>query len=487
MFNSLVGPHIPGRAFIARVAVACICFAAMVADAHAQEEPSPDRPPPFALLRYDEDYSYLRDPSARTGDLLSLEPIKFIPLNPTGDWYLSMGGEVRGKYEFYNNPNFGLSPQDEGGELLQRYLLHGDLHLGPSFRMFGQLRGAYAAFRDGPLVPVNEDGFDIQQAFFDLRSGPWGDGPKAVTLRVGRQEMSYGSERLISVREATNVRRAFDAVRVLTELRTWRVDGFFARPVENTPHAFDTWAGASTQFWGVYATGPVGRVPGMKVDLYYLGLDRSDATFDQGTADELRHTVGVRLFGEAGAFDYNVEGMYQWGRFGSGDIRAWALGSNTGYTFKAVPLTPRIELRADVISGDHDPGGADLGTFNPLFPRGNYFGESATIGPVNLLDVHPIVQLNLSEAVSLELGWAFFWRYSTGDGVYSNALNLIQAAGGSDRRYVGSELSVVLDWRLNRYVSLRTSYAHLFAGSFLKDTGPGKDVDFVAVLATYRF
>jgi hypothetical protein len=95
MLTSLVGPRISGRAFIARVAVACICFAAMVADARAQEEPSPDRPPPFAPLRYDEDYSYLRDPAARTGDLLSLEPIKFIPLNPTGDWYLSLGGEVR--------------------------------------------------------------------------------------------------------------------------------------------------------------------------------------------------------------------------------------------------------------------------------------------------------------------------------------------------------------------------------------------------------
>jgi hypothetical protein len=353
--------------------------------------------------------------------------------------------------------------------------------------MFGQLRGAYAAFRDGPRVPVDEDGLDIQQAFFDLRAGPWHDALEALTLRVGRQEMTYGSERLISVREATNVRRAFDAVRVLAEFEAWRVDGFFSRPVANTPDTFDDWAGTSTQFWGAYATAPVGRVSGMKVDLYYLGLDRSDATFDQGTADELRHTAGVRLFGAAGAFDYNVEGMYQWGTFGSGDIRAWALGSDTGYTFKAAPRTPRIELRVDAISGDRHRGDNDLGAFNPLFPRGNYFGESATLGPVNLLDVHPIVQLRFSEAVSLEFGWAFFWRYRKDDGVYSNALDLIQAAGDSDSRYVGAEVSLVVDWRLDRHVSLRTAYAHFFAGSFLKDTGPGEDVDFFTVVATYRF
>jgi hypothetical protein len=95
MLNRLVCAGSRGRAFIVAIAVACICFTAMVADAHAQDEPAPDRPPPFATLRHDEDYSYLRDPAARTGDLLSLEPIKFIPLNPTGDWYLSLGGEVR--------------------------------------------------------------------------------------------------------------------------------------------------------------------------------------------------------------------------------------------------------------------------------------------------------------------------------------------------------------------------------------------------------
>lgn len=453
---------------------------------HESASPGPRvHPPPFQILRYDEDYSYLRDPAARTGDLLALEPIKYLPLDAAGHDWLSLGGEIRLKYEYFDNPLFGLAPSDGNGSLLQRYLLHGDLHLGRSFRVFAQLRGAYGTSREGPPIPVDEDGFDVQQAFFDLR-GERGDRRDQLILRVGRQEMTYGVERLISVREATNVRRAFDAVRLLSELGAWHVDGFLSRPVVNQPHELDEWAAPGTDFWGIYATGPTG-LPGTDVDLYYLGLDRDDAVFEQGTAHELRHTIGARLFGEIGPLDFDVEAMYQWGAFGAGDIRAWAIGLDGGYTFRTTQLQPRLALRISAISGDRDPQDDDLETFNPLFPRGNYFGESAIVGPINLYAVHPLLTLQVSQAATLETGWAFFWRYSTDDGFYGNALNLIQASAGNDRRGIGSELSIVLDWKLDRYLGLRTGYSHFFAGPFLEETGPGKDVDFFAAYLTYQF
>ena len=54
-------------------------------------------PPAYKLLRYEEDYSYLKDPSRRTD---FWDPIKYIPLWGRDDWYLSVGGEVRERYEF---------------------------------------------------------------------------------------------------------------------------------------------------------------------------------------------------------------------------------------------------------------------------------------------------------------------------------------------------------------------------------------------------
>jgi hypothetical protein len=54
-------------------------------------------PPAYKLLRYEEDYSYLKDPSRRTD---FWDAIKYVPLWGREDWYLSVGGELRERYEF---------------------------------------------------------------------------------------------------------------------------------------------------------------------------------------------------------------------------------------------------------------------------------------------------------------------------------------------------------------------------------------------------
>jgi hypothetical protein len=460
------------------------CITLLLAAPPALGEVQPD----FKQLRYEEDFSYLKDPAKKTGDPISLEPLKYITFGQSESTYLTIGGEVRQQFEYYNNPDFGLAPIDEDGYLLQRYMLHGDLHLGPSIRIFGQLKSAIASFQEGPPGPADEDRLDLHQAFFDIRTDlSEGGGEDSLTLRVGRQEMLYGSQRLVSVREGPNVRRSFDAVRVLTKLNDWQVDGFYSRPVETDFGQFDNWGDANERFWGIYGAGLLSDKAGIKLDGYYLGVDRPNATFDQGTADETRHSIGTRLFGEAGSVDYNFEAIYQWGEFGTGDIYAWTAASDTGYTFKKSKWKPRVAIRANVTSGDKNLNDQDLNTFNPLYPRGNYFGEAAILGPLNLIDLHPMVQLNFSETLTLETGWTFYWRQSRDDGIYGPGLNSIQNAAGSNERYVGSEFSLLLEWQMNRHIALSTGYSHFYGGSFLKDTGPGKDVDYFSLHGTYKF
>jgi Alginate export len=285
--------------------------------------------------------------------------------------------------------------------------------------------------------------------------------------------------------------KGFDAVRLIGEFgppsRRWRVDGFFSQPVEVDPQVFRDWGDQDQTFWGVYATSPFGAIQGAGIDLYYLGLRHPDAVFNQGVADELRHTVGSRLFGKTGPWDYNCEAILQFGEFGSGDIFAWSVATDINYTLEAVPMQPRLGIEVSIISGDDDPEDGDLGTFNALFPRGNYFGESSLIGPANLINLHPNVRLKLTKDITLEPCWDFFWRYSTDDGIYNPAGILVQAPNGSDERYIGSEASLLLNWQVNREFSVRAGYSHFFAGSFLKDAGPGEDVDYFSVTLAYRF
>jgi hypothetical protein len=440
----------------------------------------PSMPPPFQVLRYEEDYRDLEHPECRTE---WWDHVKYIRLVRDARSYVSLGGSARLRYEYFHNALWGLGPQDSDGFLLQRYLLHGDLHI-PYARLFVEFESSLENGRQPEPRPIDENKLDVNQLFGDLRL-PLG-GVATATLRVGRQELSFGSERLVSPREGPNIRQSFDVVRLILEAAGWRADGFVSRPVKVKPDIFDDTKDPTRVFWGVYAVGsPFGR--GQGLDLYYLGFDHDDATFDQGTADEQRHTVGTRLWGRFGAADYNTEFLYQFGTFGRGDIQAWAASADVGYTLARAPGRPRLGLKTEINSGDRDPKSPDLRTLNGLFPKGNYFGEMALLGPVNVIDAHPSVDFVLPWGLRLVLDWTVFWRQSVRDGIYSPPGQLLRSGRASRARFVGHQPGAKLEWRFDRHLTATVVYNHFFTGDFIKETGPSRDIDFVAAWVTYRF
>ncbi|KAF0221060.1 MAG: hypothetical protein FD174_773 [Geobacteraceae bacterium] len=450
-------------------------------EAARAETGTPLQTPPYRLNRADEDYRYLRD-SARHIDFW--DPLKYVTLNESGSWYLSLGGEARERYEYFNHPSWGEAPQDHG-YLLQRYFLHGDLHAGDHLRFFSQLQSSLEDGRKGGPRPADEDELDLHQAFLDLKFAVGENG--SFVLRTGRQELAYGSQRLISLREGPNVRQGFDGFRAMLRTGDVRIDGFATKPAETNRRVFDDGPDNTRALWGTYAVLPFPLLSGGNIDLYYIGLFRRKAGFDQGAARETRHSVGSRLWRSGPPLDYNFEFVYQWGSFGNGDIRAWTAASDTGYTLSSLPLRPRFGLRADIASGDEDPANPDLQTFNALFPRGAYFSEAGLIGPANFFDLHPCLDLHLTGRLAFTLDWDFFWRESADDGLYSSAVALVRSGKTSDARYIGSMPQAQLFWDIDRHLTFVAIYGHFFAGPFLKETGPGEDVDYVTMWFTYKF
>jgi len=437
--------------------------------------------PEFKTLRYDEDWSFLSK-AAQRDDVF--DPVKYIPLTANGDAWLSLGGEARLKYERYSEPVFDQRPADGDGFLLQRYRAHADLRATPSFRVFGELQSSLEDFRNGGPRPTDRDDLDLHQAFFDMRV-PWRNNG-SLTLRAGRQELSYGSQRLISVREGPNNRRAFDAVRLLTIWGEWRADAWVGQPVETDRGFFDNQRVRDMTFWGGYITGPIRAVPGLSADFYYLGLSRDDAEFARGTADEERHSLGARLFGKRGALDWNFEFIGQFGTFGDADILAWTAASETGWTLDNASLQPRFFLRADIVSGDR--GRSKLGTLNPLFPKGAYFNEASLIGPLNLMDLQPSVELKLSEALTFSTSCDFVWRESVDDGVYDVAGELQVPPGANRSRYVGAFPTASLTWKAARHLELQLGYVAYLFGDFVKETLRGqRNGHYVSAVAMFKF
>jgi len=442
---------------------------------------SADARPSYMLLRDEEDWSFLRDPSQRSD---WWDPIKYIPLSRSGDTFLSLGGEIRQQYERFKIESWGAQPEDTSGYLLQRYMGHADLHVRRRFRAFVQVKSGIETGRNGGPRPTDEDQLDLHQGFVDV--GVVGAlSEDGVMLRVGRQEFSFGSQRLVSVRERPNVRQSFDAVRAIVRVADWRVDGFVSRPVETNIGIFDEWTDRSRALWGVYAVRSSDDAA-TNVDLYYLGLHRDKATFDQGTGAEQRHSIGTRLWGTRGRLDHNVEGVWQWGTFDGGPIRAWTLASDTGWR-PAVPGQPRFGVRADVTSGDFNRDQPALQTFNAMFPKGAYFGLIAPTGPYNHMDVHPQVEVTLPNDWTLNATWLWFWRTRRGDGIYNVPGNLLRSGQGARAHFVGQSPGVEVTKELTPHLSVSGQVSWFSAGPFIQETTPVHNIFYVTAIATYKF
>lgn len=468
-----VGRSVRGLSLLAGALVTFIGSA----PAAAQEQPVSERPG-FRPMRYDEDWRPLADPDKRTEPL---DALKHIAVGEKG--WLTLGGEARLRGEAYDRLDLGFGGAGQDEYLLGRAMLHADLHLDESVRGFVQLR--YGAVRDErrPLGPVQDNDVDVNQAFVDLSTSVSGG---RATLRAGRQELLFGSGRMVAPREGPNVRLSFDGVRAFWSApRGPRVDVFYTRPVLPRSGAFDDRSSRTYEFWGAYGTTPVRAVPGAGLDLYYFGLDRSRVAFAQGIAAETRHTVGGRWFGRSGAWDWDFEAAYQFGDFGRRGIRAFTLANDLGHTWRDLPWSPRLGLRLDLASGDGDLSDGRLGTFEVPFPKLPYLTEAGFIGPANIMDVHPSFTVQPRPDLRLGVEYAAVWKHREADAFYLPPLRPVPGTAGQGR-FATHLVQVSAYWSPTPQVSLEALYTRALVGDALARSG-ARDSDFLLLQATTRF
>src|SRR5260370_7100739 len=150
-------------AILARTAL--VTLLVLVASVYASAQTScPDPAPAFTLLTYDEDNRHFSNPYCRTK---FLDRLKFIPLRGDNeDYYLSFGIFTRDRGEYFNIQELA-SPAHGNAYLMQRYLLHMDLHLGDRFRFFGELASSIeTATTAGPPPPPHQEPFYVHHPFF---------------------------------------------------------------------------------------------------------------------------------------------------------------------------------------------------------------------------------------------------------------------------------------------------------------------------------
>ena len=435
--------------------------------------PCQQKRPILQTLCYEEDWSLLSDSNCKKE---LADQLKYIPLGRQA-WYLSIGGEIRYKYENYENSGFGSDPETASGYILQRYLLHADWHLGRRFRLFTQFQSGLEEGRNGGPRLTDKDVADLHQAFFDIS-----DSSQNFRLRVGRQEIEFGTGHIIGESEGLNIRRAFDGFRFTFKHGRWTWNSTLTHPVLLRP---DTYAIPNHQQteWGAGFTRARERGGW---GAYYIGLNRKVDSFNGKMGKEIRDTLGTRIWDKGNLFDYDADFIFQTGTFASGNIYAGAIATNDGITLHYMKFQPRVAVRFDYATGDSGRTSSNLNTFNPLFPNPTYSSLSALLGPSNLTDLGPTMRFTLDSKTAIAPEVPFYWRSSIHDGVYNFAGIMIRPGNLSTARFIGYQPGLTLDHIFSNHISTTAGYFYLFTGQFLHETLPGKGVSYLYAAITLR-
>ena len=397
---------------------------------------------------------------------------------------VGLAAELRLRVESWSN--FGFRPDQDDVFLLGRLLLGADLRLGDRFRAYLQARSSLSTERDlpGGRRPIDADDLGVQNAFLDVTLPIGAD--SRITARGGRQELSFGKQRLVSPLDWANTQRTFDGARAILEAKGVTVQGYWARKVNVRKSELNV-SDDQSDFFGVYVTDSL--VAGsLGLDVYWLALVRDSAAFNGTSGKENRQTIGARVGGAlAGArLLYDVEAAVQFGALGGEDISAFMVGSQATYTFTRVPVRPRVLVGFDYGSGDANAGG-DVGTFNQLFPLGHAFlGYADVVGRQNVISPSVGAGLEPLRGLNVAIRGYRFWRASLHDALYNAGGAVVRAPGESASRSVGSELDFTAAYRLGGHLTGLVGYSRFFAGRFIEETGPSDDTGFLYASLTAR-
>jgi len=425
----------------------------------------------FSLLRQNDQ---IEIPAKETKSFY--ENFKLIPLgNKTT---LSFGGSYRVQTETFINEQFSSEEDQNDLWFLNRIQLHSHLRVTNKLEVFAELNTSLITSKE-ELVSVDKDELSFNQLFvryyFDDN---W-------NVLLGRQNMRLGSGRLLDIREGPNVRLSFDMAQFEYAKDNTNIKGFYAVPVRPKEGVFDNDAlnfeeeSLAALYWSQNWTEQTGT------DFYVFYKEEKNKTWDSGTADDNRFSIGLRHFGTWENFTYNNEFVYQTGSFGDQTINAWTASFNIEHPFRLLGENGIVGIKTEAISGDISDTDNSLNTFDGLYPRGAYFGRVARFGPSNLIDFHPYVSTQFGD-FSLSLDYVAFWRFSREDGLYNPPL-ILQYPSVNDERFIGHQIGTITGFEVNEFITLEFESNVIFPQVFLEESGLESTLFHAVLTAEIKF
>jgi len=371
--------------------------------------------------------------------------------------------------------------------------------------------------RDGPM--------DFHQAFIQL--GDHKEFP--VSLKLGRQELNFGDQRLVGSFRWNNNARTFDAVKLRWQNALFGVDVFTGGVVYNDHNSLNK-SNSQDRFSGAYFNFPtVSSSEIVEAYFYARNVSRGIVTDNwTGVAAPFRfpapqdlYTTGLRIKSKPNAYDawdYGVELMNQFGNrtavFPATAVsaaltaprltqQAYAAVLQGGYTWTESQFQPRLALIYSFGSGDRNSTDSRSQTFQNLFPTNHlFYGYMDLSSLQNLHDLRLAYTFKPLQTISVSIEGHLHYLARTTDYWYNVAgvpRNFTGGANASGAGYainpsyshqVGKEVDFVAGWSVTHYATIELGLSHYFRGDYIKQSLSAvgsKDASYAYLQTTFNF
>jgi hypothetical protein len=264
---------------------------------------------------------------------------------------IKVGAEAWTRGEAFINPNLDTAA-DNKTNILQRIRVQATGTWG-HLTVFGQLQDARTWGFEKSTVS-NEGNVDLHQGYFQWQFED--ESKKQNTyLRVGRQEIDLGNQRLIGSLNWAVTARSFDAVRLHTENRYFDVDAAWMVLRGRGPYAAPDSSDPAQPTNGTHVGAlRIGVHPAKWLNVDALTLLNHDDKGQKANSNDIGN-VGLRAYAKnIGGFEYEIEGNAQFGNNGGKAHQAWAAAGQAQYLFGVGQqhLNPGLRLGYVIASGD---------------------------------------------------------------------------------------------------------------------------------------
>ncbi|MCH8942432.1 MAG: alginate export family protein [Bacteroidetes bacterium] len=310
---------------------------------------------------------------------------------------------------------------------------------------------------------ANSANLDLHQAYFSISN--FFELP--LNLKVGRMELSYGSQRLIGPVGWSNVGRSFDGSVLKLITKSVDVDFIVARTNESG------FADDSLDMFLYSAYGNLKGFDNLKIQPFIIGERRAKVNFN-------RYTIGLFMSSKKkGKGFYNeLDAAYQLGTQNTTqDISAFMAAYNFSYTFSS-KVKPKLGAGIAFLSGDDGKDASKFKVFNTLYATNHKFygymdyflNIPANTFGLGLLDIHAKASIVPFQKSIVSAAYHLF--KSNEDYTLLN---------GNTSSSFGSEVDLTLSYKYSKEVKFVGGLSFFVPGDIFKEK-KGKDTSTWAYL-----